>query len=361
MALKSKLLLCFIICTLFSGCTTLGAKALPADRQAYNKAISQSSNNQLLLNIVRLSYTEPAFFLNVDNIAAQLEFQSRLEGGYGYEKDSIIRSLYEAQGKVAYIEKPTISYTPLQGEVFTRRMLTPIDFNDLFILLRSGWSFARVFRVAVSHFGYMKNAAIASAPMTTYVPTYQHFVAFVHIIRRLQRSNGVYFSIDHMKKRVEIVINFSSQHHYQASINKAFRILGIHGHPTKLRLVRSSMPGIKGNIIRVRTRSLLGVLYYLSKGVTIPLADKKHGDVIITRYPNGKIFNWYPVMHNVIDIRYAWRKPYNAAEWAYYHHHWFYISNKDYESKITIDMVQLLFDLLADSVPVNKPVLTVAV
>ena len=72
---------------LLAGCA-IGPKTLPFFRQSYNTALERSNNEQLLLNIVRLAYGDTPYFLNVDNIAAQLEFQTNINAEFEHNNKS---------------------------------------------------------------------------------------------------------------------------------------------------------------------------------------------------------------------------------------------------------------------------------
>ena len=63
--------------TLLAGCS-FGAKQLKDGRQAYNEAVRISSDQELLLNIVRLRYLDTIEFLGTNSISAQLSFSMTL-------------------------------------------------------------------------------------------------------------------------------------------------------------------------------------------------------------------------------------------------------------------------------------------
>lgn len=59
---------------LLAGCA-LGPAALRASRVPYNEVIQRTTNEQLLLNLVRLQYREAPLFLEVGSVAAQFSFR----------------------------------------------------------------------------------------------------------------------------------------------------------------------------------------------------------------------------------------------------------------------------------------------
>ena len=111
---KNNLLALFLLFVL-SGCQSkFGPGALKNTHAPYNQALVQTLNEQMLLNLVRMKYRDKPFFLKVGSITAALTFG----GSLGMETELGVGSggsLLEPQFGFSYADKPTISYTPLQG------------------------------------------------------------------------------------------------------------------------------------------------------------------------------------------------------------------------------------------------------
>ena len=58
------------------GCSTLGPRTIRGDRFNYNQAAAESSNEQLLLNLVRLRYGEPIHWLEIGSMLSQYTFEA---------------------------------------------------------------------------------------------------------------------------------------------------------------------------------------------------------------------------------------------------------------------------------------------
>lgn len=103
---------------------------------AYDRATTEILSQQLLLNIARAHQHQPMHFTGVSNIAATFNFQFNagatpaLTGSSG----SLLTPIFG--GSVA--ENPTVSIVPMEGEEFTRRLLTPFQETKLTMLLRQG-------------------------------------------------------------------------------------------------------------------------------------------------------------------------------------------------------------------------------
>ena len=91
----------------------------------YDWTVNRIETELLLLNIARTRYHEPIHFTAVSNIAATFDFRVNtglaglLAGTPG--ADSLSLTLGSSAA-----ENPTVSIIPIQGEEFTKRLLTPI-------------------------------------------------------------------------------------------------------------------------------------------------------------------------------------------------------------------------------------------
>lgn len=52
-----------------AGCHATGPMSVKTGRASYNVAIQQTNNEQLLLNLVRLRYRDPPYFLEVSGLS----------------------------------------------------------------------------------------------------------------------------------------------------------------------------------------------------------------------------------------------------------------------------------------------------
>ncbi|MDD4906649.1 MAG: hypothetical protein PHD39_10890 [Methylobacter tundripaludum] len=102
----------------------------------YDKATTDILSKQLLLNIARSHQHQPMHFTGVSNIAATFNFQFNAGATPAFtgETGSLLTPVFG--GTIS--ENPTISIVPIEGEEFTRRLLTPFQENKLTMLLRQG-------------------------------------------------------------------------------------------------------------------------------------------------------------------------------------------------------------------------------
>ena len=131
--MQKKILLVFLFFGV-QGC--LSPIALDRAVIEYDKASNDILSKQLLLNIARAHLHLPLHFTGISNIAATFNFQFNAGATPAVtgENGSLMTPIFG--GTVS--ENPTISIVPIEGEEFTRRLLTPFQENKLTMLLRQG-------------------------------------------------------------------------------------------------------------------------------------------------------------------------------------------------------------------------------
>ncbi|HEX6727510.1 MAG TPA: hypothetical protein VF078_09170 [Nitrospira sp.] len=103
---------------------------------AYDDAITETQSKQLLVNIARAQHHQPIHFTGVSNVAATFDFRFTAGATPALAGLASTQILPFISGSVA--ENPTISIAPIEGEEFTKRLLTPFHESKLTLLLRQG-------------------------------------------------------------------------------------------------------------------------------------------------------------------------------------------------------------------------------
>jgi hypothetical protein len=114
----------------------------------YDKTTTEVLSKLILLNIARAHQHQPLHFTGVSNIAATFNFQFNAGATPALtgESGSLLTPVFG--GTVS--ENPTISIVPIEGEEFTRRLLTPFQENKLTMLLRQGVDLDLILRLLAS-------------------------------------------------------------------------------------------------------------------------------------------------------------------------------------------------------------------
>ena len=121
--------------SLLNGCAS--PIALQRAVLEYDWTVNRIETELLLLNIARMRYHEPIHFTVVSSIAATFDF--RVNTGFtGMLTESPgVDALSLTMGTSA-AENPTVTIIPIQGEEFTKRLLTPISEKTIQFLADQG-------------------------------------------------------------------------------------------------------------------------------------------------------------------------------------------------------------------------------
>jgi hypothetical protein len=97
-------------------------------------------------------------------------------------------NIFNLGGGAGYSTRPTVTYSPLQGEEFVQRFLSPVRLDTIMLPYRSGRSLKRVFRMCVQRLNDVENAARASGPTPERAPEFRDFSRALALMRELQNS-----------------------------------------------------------------------------------------------------------------------------------------------------------------------------
>ncbi|MDA0692168.1 MAG: hypothetical protein O3A78_02045 [Nitrospinae bacterium] len=345
----------FLVVFLLSGCSGLGPSTLKGNRYNYNTTIQRSNDQQLLLNLVRLKYRDTPYFLEVNSVAAQFKFRANADADATLQNG--VKGLFGFSAGASVEENPTVSYAPLQGEQFIQRFLSHIPLENIFLLTRSGWSFERILRVCLERVGNLKNAPTASGPTPETAPVYEDFAQAANLIRKLQLKDAHTLSLGASGNIPELIFQFEKTENGFPELQELNVLLGL--PPENLRFVLTPYPSPDDpQHIRVETRSLLGMMYYLSHAVEAPEEDQMGGKVTLTRYSSGKPFNWADVTGELLKIHSQSTQPAQAAMAVNYRDSWFYIDDSDLQSKSTFSLLAQIFSLQSGNAKDKGPLLT---
>jgi len=337
------------------GCRLMGPRTIDVGLVHYNEVIQRTSNEQLLLNLVRMRYSDTPLFLEVASISTSFEFTS--EGSLGI---ALNPSAYALGGTVSLAEQPTVTYTPLQGEQFVTSLLTPLDLGELVLLYNSGWAVDRVFRVCVVELNDVRNAPSASGPTPLQVPEYEEFLRVVQGLRALQQDGAISLSKIDRGDGVEIVLRLEPHAVGSPEHRQFAERLRLDPALDSYRLVPDTGARRPDQIV-VATRSLMAGFFYVSQGVEVPSEDEEAGRVRVTRHDDGRRFDWKPLTGELFQVHHSRAEPSDASVRTHYRDRWFYVDDADLQSEATFALLTQLFSLQSGGVARNAPILTLPV
>lgn len=158
---------------------------------SYDSAMTDSISKQLLINIARAHHHQPVHFTGVSNVAATFDFRISAGATPALTGDNGKALLPVFGGSVS--ENPTISIAPIEGEDFTRRLLTPFQETKFTLLLRQGGDIDLLLRLMAKELrvnNHGEDVAYRNSP--THKAGYEMFRKAVLHISAIQDANRLY-------------------------------------------------------------------------------------------------------------------------------------------------------------------------
>jgi hypothetical protein len=372
-----------------------GPQALQDTRLQYNEVLKTTTEQQLLLNIVRLRYADTPSSLSVANIAAQFEVIKNLQitpffVASGAEPNRSYTAILPQAG-IQSADRPTISFVPIDDQEFTRKLFTPITLDGVLYLVRTTWPIGTVFRLYLENMNWVPNAELASGPTPVAAPPYADFLRGIFALQELQARGLVIFSAEDRVEKLggplpaaqmtaaSIVEAAKSGFEWRREngsgdwtlirkarqpvmlvdpaavqlpeIHEFVRIFRLKPGQTRYELTVDAVPPFSARggradgleVLDLETRSLLQAMYFVSHGVEVPPA---HVGRLARRTvdADGRAFDWARVTEGLFRVRWAPgdAPPQGAHVAAYYQGHWFYIDETDLDTKSTFSLLMEL-------------------
>jgi hypothetical protein len=164
---------------------------------------------------------------------------------------------------------------------------------------------------------------------------------------------------------VRMIVKNGTEQHYllfgeeisgptKANVADLKRLLGISLQRNAFR-ISDRITDVKSEEISLQTRSLTAMLAFLAKGVQVPPEHLAAGMVIDYQIPISENMEEDLIPFRMLNSE---KRPENPFAAVRYLDRWYYIDNRDFNSKRALGHVIALFRLLAPSGGGAKPVLT---
>jgi hypothetical protein len=349
---------------LLTGCHSAGPASVKLGRGQFNQAIQQTNSEQLLMNLVRLRYRDIPYFIEVASVSTSLEVQA--EGALSGTFPRRAANSYGAGLGASYSEKPTVTYTPLQGEKFVAQLMSPVQTKTILLLYHSGWSVSRIFRILLQSMNGLPNAPSASGPTPEHVPVYKDFYEASMILRDLQKNGLLEMGListkteDTQQVVTTLELRIDDKAVNRPEVKRLYELLDLHPDKSSFPL-KTEVGEEQRDRISIVPRSLMAAFFYLSQAVDPPKDDIRAGRVTVTTSEQGEVFNWHVLTDGLLKIHSSLLPPANAYIAVFYRDQWFYIDDSDLTSKSTMCLLAQLFALQSGDVKSTAPLLTLPV
>lgn len=355
-----RIVLLIIISFFLPSCARLHPDVIQAGSNDYNIAMQGSRDEQMLLNLVRLKYHDTPYFLEASSVASQFRLATQVSASADLEARPI-RDTIGLGGNISFNEQPTITYTPLQGNDFVQRLLIPVSLDTILLLINSGWSIERVLRMTVERINGIPNAPSASGPTPKAAPEYETFLEIVSLLEEFRKQDKIGMLYKQYGDKAQAVLSLDDTGESSAQADELRRLLGVNGDAKQYKIVEGKVEKNPDDAIVMTTRSLLGILFYLSHSVEVPETDRESGIVTKTYDRHGKEFDWSRLTQDLFKIHSESSTSNTSMIKTSYRGKEFYIDDRDLNSKSTFTLLTHLFSLQAGNSEGLAPVLTIPV
>jgi len=371
-----------LLCAL-SGC--IGSKHLVDGHIAYNEAVRDASDKELLLNIVRIRYHDTIEFLSINSINSTVSFSLAADAGVSLGAGDNRTSASTGAG---YSSTPTISFSPLRGEQFARKLTEPVGLPVIVYLSSVTRDAHQIFRLLVTRMNGLTNLEgetnEAFNTVTSTLATYQYAgtadigfaeeqllstppipedkVSIGDMLTALRdglsiqedpASGKIVFQKSAEKPRLYVSPNANGRDAFLAKLGLDSDHLEF---PIQLNFHEYEKTG--DQVLEISTRSLLQSLVFLSQGVEVPPEHVSSGVVRSHWLDSSKA---QASMADVFQIWYSKDRPDNASVEVQHRGYWYFIRDSDVVSKRTFSLIALTLRFIFEAETGAGPVLTLPV
>lgn len=349
---------------LLGGCATgIGPRLIHSENLDYNQQIVRSLDEQLLLNLVRTRYVDTPLFLEMGNVVVQYAIEGRANLG----ADPVVvgpRTTERVPMGIGagYAERPTITYSPLQGEQFARRLLTPIPAETIVLLSQSGWPIDLLLMVCVQRINGVENAVESAGLAPSDHPRYQVFEDVARRLRIFQRMGELSLSLEMATNGSAHMIRlFPRMITNNAIIPDAFFIRDALKMDMNRRdfILRNGGHAQSSAEIAIDARSLAAVMGFMAKGVEVPPDHITRGLVPMLRGPEGQSVPLLEPALRYFHVHHSSTRPAKASIKVQHRGHWFYLADEDVPSRVAFALLHTLFSLQTATGNGRQPLLTI--
>lgn len=336
-----------------TGCASIGPATIKRDRTDYSGAMASSWKELMLLNIVKFRYFDPPMFLDVSSVVSTQELETQADVSarlfpHPFTTSQEYRNI-DVNGH--YIDRPTVSYTPVTGDRFINSLLRPIPPQTIFTMIDAGHDAGFILPLAVRSINGVYNYSLSPAQARGEDPAFRQMTA---AIRRIQQAGAIGTRSAKTGTRSTIWVFF--RHKAGAAVEHDIRLvkklLGL--NPRRDEFALTGGPNHTPDEIAVLTRSMQQILTELAAGVEVP-----EGDVAEHRATAVPVLSADAEVRPLIHIHSSSARPLDDYAAVFYRGRWFWVDDSDLRSK-RVFLFLMIFSALSETRAVPQlPIVTI--
>jgi hypothetical protein len=351
--MKMKWILGVLGVLFFAGCAGIGPSTVSRDRFDYTAAISDSWKHQMLLNMIKLRYGDAPVFLDVTSVISQYQIMGQINLGATVTSSPFYN--FETLGATGqYIDRPTITFSPIMGDKFARSLMSPVPPPAILSLLQAGYPVDLVFRMLVHEINGVRNRYGGEARAH---PADPEFNSLLEKMRRIQLAGAIGMRFKKIDKEEAAVLLFREKRDpaMDSLTAEVRKILGLDPQANAFQVVYGAVPK-DDKEIAILTRSILEVLVDLSADIEVPAAhveEKRVAPTYAEKAASGE------KILPLIRIQSSSVKPGDAYVSVPYRNSYFWIDDRDLRSKKIFSFLMFVFTLVETGEKGTAPIVTI--
>ncbi len=353
---QAKVLLALMLVAALVGCDTLGPQAIYSGRPAYNEAIEKTNNQQMFEVIVRNRFGESSGFLAVASVSANFRVTGSVNAEFGIGNPAnFAGNLVPLGTGAAYEESPTITYTPVAGKDFLAEIFGHLPLEFAILMIQGGVKADQAALMLLKSVNGLRNPAYLSSEAPEADP---RFLRMVELLGKLQEAELLALATDGKESYAYVVPDPNPR--YRAIAEELGSLLSLPLQSPSAQAyripIRLGIGAPEGLEILIETRSIADLIKIASASMEVPEAQVQAG-LALPAPPLGPV-------GNLIRIRSSQSAPDDALVSTRMHGTWYYIAQRDLQSKLFIRLLERLINArITDAARSNKsgPVLTLPV
>lgn len=330
-----------LVGALVAGCTAgIGPQTVARDRFDYVSAISDSWKRQTLLNLVKTRYLDAPVFMDVASVINQYALEQEVEVGVSGEffnrsEPSSVSPEVGVTGR--YTDRPTITYSPLMGEHYARSLLKPIPISAILLLVEAGYPIDHVLRVCVQTINGLDNRMTGRFTLRDADPAFFELLA---LLRRVQAREGIVMRSRTVGGKKTLAVIFRpTDKAVSTELQKVKQLLNLDPDAREFRVVFGSYATNRQEIA-VFSRSMLQVFSAYASLIDVPEAHVAQNRVAATVQEDLAMAAGFVPL---IRVHSGQTKPDDAFVAVPYRDHFFWINDRDIDSKSMFFFLMILF------------------
>ena len=404
----------FLALAMLSGCSTVGPDFYKSSFEDFNDAIRKTSDGQMLSNLVRMRYLETPVFLQVASITTSFNINGNIGASAGFPEGG--GNNYGLSSGAGFSESPTISFSMPESDKYYGRLLAPLSAKQITSLVLGGFDSEDVFLTTVRGVNGLRNISAEFEDTPEENASFVDFVEAISLIKKL-RGQGLVdielggkqadwsspVTIDASNAISKVLLlgaasyahvnNFElvkydndvwQTHQYEKNMALRFspasnnspdaqrlrKLLNLEDrynfpmvdaemvNAEKPRGILGEAPGaLDPNItwaeIGLRGRSMMEIMQVASKKVQMPEEEVARGVAVVDA-------NQGAARDIGLVIKSSKSEPDSMLR-TNYRGYWFYIDDRDLESRNQFALLNALFAVIGGTVPGANPIMTIPV